>query len=106
MRLGAFWLLLFLFYGKNEEVIMNRDEIKKKVLKTLEDSFPSNDINEISETDLFREHLDLDSYGLMNLVVSLSRRFSVPFNPSDIERMKNVESIIAIIGEKLDQKPK
>ncbi len=85
---------------------MNRDEIKKKVLKTLEDSFPSNDISEISETDLFREHLELDSFGLMNLVVSLSRKFSIPFNPMDIERMKNVESIIVLIAEKLDQKPK
>ncbi len=89
-----------------EKVIMIRDEIKKKVLKTLEDSFPSNDISEISETDLFREHLELDSFGLMNLVVSLSRKFSIPFNPMDIERMKNVESVIAIISEKLDQKSK
>lgn len=85
---------------------MSREEIKKKVLKTLEDSFPSNDISGISETDLFREHLDLDSYGLMNLVVSLSRKFAIPFNPSDIERMKNVESIIVLVSEKLDQKPK
>ncbi len=85
---------------------MNREEIKKKVLKALEDSFPSSDISEISETDLFRENLELDSYGLMNIVVSLSRKFSIPFNPMDIDKMKNVESVIGLIEEKLDQKPK
>ena len=85
---------------------MNREDIKKKVLKTLEESFPSDDFSNISETDLFRDHLDLDSFGLMNLVVSLSRKFSIPINPMDIERMKNVESIIAVVGEKLDQKSK
>lgn len=85
---------------------MNREEIKKKVLKTLEESFPSNDFSEISDTDLFRDHLDLDSFGLMNLVVSLSRKFSIPINPMDIERMKNVESIIVLVDEKLSQKPK
>ncbi len=85
---------------------MNRDEIKKKVLKTLEDAFPADDISEISETDLFRENLELDSFGLMNLVVSLSRKFAIPFNPNEIEKMKNVESIILLISEKLDQKPK
>lgn len=85
---------------------MDRAEIKRQVLRLVEDAFPSNDISEISETDLFRDHLGLDSFGLMKLVVTLSKKFSIPINPGDIERMKNLETIILVVTEKLDQKHK
>ncbi len=85
---------------------MDKEEIKKIVLKTLESSFNTSEISEISDTDVLQERLPLDSFAFMSLLIALSRKFSITFNPADISRMKNIESIVLLVHEKHNQKLK
>ena len=83
---------------------MEKEEIRSRVLKSFEDCFHASVMSSISDTDNLKDHLELDSYALMTLLVSLSRKFSISFNQVDIGRMKNIESVVTLITEKLSQK--
>ncbi len=85
---------------------MEKEEIRKIVLKALENTFHTSEMSEITDTDILRDRLVLDSFRFMALIISLSRKFSITFNPADIARMENIENIVTLVSEKQNQKLK
>ena len=73
---------------------MNRDEIKTILLQEIGNIAPEADLSRLDPAADFREELDIDSIGFLNLVIALAERLKVPIPEKDYGRLGTVDSAI------------
>jgi acyl carrier protein len=73
---------------------MNSDEIKAVLLQEIGNIAPEADLSKLDPGADFREELDIDSIGFLNLVIVLAERLKLPIPEKDYARLRTVESAI------------
>lgn len=58
-------------------------------------------LEDIDRNALLREDLSLGPIELNDLLNSLSRKFKITFDPSDVDDLKKVEDIIVLVEDNL-----
>jgi len=76
---------------------MNRDEIKTILLQEIGNIAPEADLTSLDPAADFREELDIDSIGFLNLVIALAERLKVPIPEKDYGRLRTIESALGYL---------
>lgn len=76
---------------------MTEDEIKAVLLEEIGNIAPEADLGHLKPDVNFREELDIDSMGFLNLVIALSKRLAVDIPERDYPRMFSLEGTIAYL---------
>ena len=71
---------------------MNPDEIKAVLLQEIGNIAPEADLSRLDPAADFREELDIDSIGFLNLIIALAERLKIPIPEKDYGRLRTVES--------------
>ncbi len=79
---------------------MTHDEIKSSLNKVFQEIFEDPAIV-IHESMAAKDILDWDSLNHINLIVAIEKQFSVRFSVKEVNALKNVGGIIALIQKKL-----
>jgi acyl carrier protein len=77
---------------------MNRDEVKAALLQEIGNIAPEADLSKLDPAADFREELDIDSIGFLNLVIALAERLKVPIPEKDYGRLRTVDSAIGYLA--------
>jgi acyl carrier protein len=73
---------------------MNRDEIKAILLQEIGNIAPEADLTALNPAADFREELDIDSIGFLNLIIALAEQLKVPIPEKDYGRLRTVENAL------------
>jgi acyl carrier protein len=76
---------------------MRPDEIKAVLLQEIGNIAPEADLSALDPAADFREELDIDSIGFLNLVIALAERLKVPIPEKDYGRLRTLESMIGYL---------
>ncbi len=76
--------------------MFTREEVTKKLTSTLSELFEVNP-EEISESSLLYEDLDIDSIDAIDLMVELKSFTGLVIDPEDFKSVKTVEDVINIL---------
>jgi acyl carrier protein len=76
---------------------MNNDEIKAALLQEIGNIAPEADLSKLDPAADFREELDIDSIGFLNLVIALAERLKIPIPEKDYGRLRTIESAIGYL---------
>jgi len=76
--------------------MFTREEVTKKLTSTLSELFEVNP-EEISESSLLYEDLDIDSIDAVDLMVELKSFTGLVIDPEDFKSVKTVEDVINIL---------
>jgi len=76
---------------------MNRDEIKTILLQEIGNIAPEADLTSLDPAADFREELDIDSIGFLNLVIALAERLKVPIPEKDYGRLRTLENALTYL---------
>lgn len=79
---------------------MNREEIRRLVVRTLCDVAPEIRPESIDPRGNLRDDLDLDSVDFMNFAVGLHAAFGVDVPESDYPRLASLDECVAYLAEK------
>ncbi|GAA3279648.1 acyl carrier protein [Streptomyces lavendulae] len=71
-----------------------KEQIKEIVCDILE-----LDLDEVTETSLFKEEHDADSLRTIEILASLERVFGITLEQSELSRMVNLVGVYAVIAE-------
>lgn len=82
---------------------MDRSEIRAQILEIIEDttSIPA---DEIGDEDHFVDDLDLDSLTLLEIGVSVDRRFKLGLDEERMSGMSNVQFVVDLVDQTLRAK--
>jgi acyl carrier protein len=69
---------------------MNSDEIKAVLLQEIGNIAPEADLSKVDPAADFREELDIDSIGFLNLVIALAERLKIPIPERDYARLRTI----------------
>jgi acyl carrier protein len=83
---------------------MTPAEIKKTILDALTRIAPEIDAASIEANTSFRDQLDLDSMDFLNFVLALHDRLGIDIPEADYPHLSTLESAIAYLAAKLDDK--
>jgi len=76
---------------------MNRDEIKAALLQQIGNIAPEADLSKLDPAVDFREELDIDSIGFLNLVIALAEQLRIPIPEKDYPRLRTIESALSYL---------
>ncbi|QEX16413.1 hypothetical protein FRZ44_17060 [Hypericibacter terrae] len=76
---------------------MNRDEIKAALLQQIGNIAPEADLSKLDPAVDFREELDIDSIGFLNLVIALAEQLKIPIPEKDYARLRTIESALGYL---------
>ena len=81
---------------------MNQSQILEQTADIIRDVIdPLNDKNLTIDTRTTADQVDgWDSFNHINIVVALEQHFSVKFKTAEIESLRNVGELVALIGRK------
>ena len=81
---------------------MNQSQILEQTADIIRDVIdPLNDKNLTIDTGTTADQVDgWDSFNHINIVVALEQHFSVKFKTAEIESLRNVGELVALIGRK------
>jgi acyl carrier protein len=69
-------------------------EIKEIVCETLE-----LELDEVSETSLFKEEHGADSLGAIEVLAALERRYGLIIDQTEMAKMTNLQGVYAVVAE-------
>ncbi len=76
---------------------MNRDEIKAALLQQIGNIAPEADLSKLDPAVDFREELDIDSIGFLNLVIALAEQLKIPIPEKDYPRLRTIENALGYL---------
>jgi acyl carrier protein len=76
---------------------MNRDEIKAALLQQIGNIAPEADLSKLDPAVDFREELDIDSIGFLNLVIALAEQLKIPIPEKDYPRLRTIEGALGYL---------
>lgn len=71
-----------------------------EVIKVIAENLGLNP-EDLDRNTLLKEELGLDPIGLNDLLVNLSQRFNISFDPQDAENLHKVEDLISLVEDNL-----
>jgi acyl carrier protein len=66
---------------------MSKDQLKEIIFRILKEIAPECDPAELSEDENIREALDIDSYGFLQMLISISEETGVEIPEADYSRV-------------------
>lgn len=79
---------------------MSNQTIETALGEELRRIAPDVDVESIDQQADLREEFDIDSMDFLNLVMALSKRFSLPIPEADYPRLASFSGIVAYLEEK------
>ena len=80
---------------------MSRDEIRAGVVAELTAIAPEIEEGDLTDSDLLRDQVDLDSMDWLNVIVGLHQRFGIDVPETDYARLGTLDAIVAYIADRL-----
>lgn len=77
----------------------SRDEIRAGVVAELMSIAPEIEEGKISDTELLRDQVDLDSMDWLNFLVRLNKRFAVDIPESQYASLRTVDDLTGYIDQ-------
>ncbi|MCV7344995.1 acyl carrier protein [Mycolicibacterium rhodesiae] len=77
---------------------MSDAEIRDQVVQELLAIAPEIDEGDLSDTELLRDQVDLDSMDWLNFLVRLHKRFEVEIPESEYASLRTIEDLTSYIG--------
>lgn len=77
---------------------MTPTEIKSILLEEIGNIAPEADLTQLRAEADFREELDIDSIGFLNLVIAIGARLNVQVPEKDYARLATIEGAIAYLA--------
>jgi acyl carrier protein len=78
---------------------MSRDEIRAGVVDELTSIAPEIDAADLTDTDLLRDQVDLDSMDWLNFLVRLHKRFEVDIPESQYASLRTINDLTSYIDQ-------
>jgi acyl carrier protein len=78
---------------------MSRDEIRAGVVDELTSIAPEIDEADLTDTDLLRDQVDLDSMDWLNFLVRLHKRFEVDIPESQYASLRTINDLTSYIDQ-------
>jgi acyl carrier protein len=75
------------------------DENARATIKNIVCEILEIELDEVTETSLFKEDHGADSLGAIEILSSLERTFGVEIDQAELTRMVNLEGVVAVVNE-------
>ena len=84
---------------------MNKKEVDIELKKIIATYVAVNDISDINENTNLIEDLDMDSVGLISLIVEIEKNFSIHFEENEllVENITNYKNLLKYICESMEE---
>ncbi len=80
---------------------MNTDEIRSEVLSVLTGIAPEVDAGEITDDELLRDQVDLDSMDWLNFLIGIHKRLNVEIAESDYASLRTLGDVVRYVDKRL-----
>ncbi|MFZ0834559.1 MAG: phosphopantetheine-binding protein [Mycobacterium sp.] len=80
---------------------MNTDEIRSEVLSVLTGIAPEVDADEITDDELLRDQVDLDSMDWLNFLIGIHKRLNVDIPESDYASLRTLGDVVRYVDKRL-----
>lgn len=77
---------------------MTADEIKQILLEEIGNIAPEADLGTLDAAADFREELDIDSIGFLNLIIAIGKRLEIDVPEQDYARLGTVSGAIGYLS--------
>jgi len=81
---------------------MNQEEIKKIVFQLLQRIAPETDPSQLMPEENIREALNIDSFDVLQFIVSISEKLNVDVPEEDYGQTSSLKSLLAYLDKKLN----
>lgn len=78
---------------------MGTEEIRAGIVAELTAIAPEIEESDLSDTELLRDQVDLDSMDWLNFLVRLDKRFAVDIPESQYASLRTIDDLSAYIGQ-------
>jgi acyl carrier protein len=75
------------------------DENGRATIKNIVCEILEIELDEVTETSLFKEDHGADSLGAIEILSSLERTFGIEIDQAELTRMVNLEGVVAVVNE-------
>jgi acyl carrier protein len=79
---------------------MTRDELRKKVLQSLQQIAPEADLSKLKPKAPFRDQLDLDSMDLLNFLVRLHEELGIDIPEREYGKLTTLDACVDYLSAK------
>ncbi len=80
---------------------MNTTDIRGEVLSVLTSIAPEVDADDITDDELLREQVDLDSMDWLNFLIGIHKRLKVDIPESDYASLRTLADVVRYVDEHL-----
>lgn len=80
---------------------MDRNDIRGEVLSVLTGIAPEVDADEITDDDLLRDQVDLDSMDWLNFLIGIHKRLNVDIPESDYKSLRTLADVVNYVDKRL-----
>lgn len=80
---------------------MNTKDIRGEVLSVLTGIAPEVDADEITDDELLRDQVDLDSMDWLNFLIGIHKRLHVEIPESDYASLRTLADVVRYVDERL-----
>ncbi|RDH78172.1 acyl carrier protein [Mycolicibacterium moriokaense] len=85
--------------------MMTQDDIRGEVLAVLTTIAPEVDAQDISDTVLLRDQVDLDSMDWLNFLIGIHKRLNVDIPESDYASLRTLSDVVGYLSLELTTPP-
>ncbi len=83
---------------------MTPEETKHAVLDIIQTIVPDEDVSNLSDTELLREQIDLDSMDFLDIVMELRKLYGVQVPEEEYSRLATLASCVDYLAPRLAEK--
>ena len=80
---------------------MNANEIRSEVLSVLTGIAPEVDADDITDDELLRDQVDLDSMDWLNFLIGIHKRLNVEIPESDYASLRTLGAVVRYVDKRL-----
>lgn len=80
---------------------MDRNDIRTEVLSVLTGIAPEVDADDITDDDLLRDQVDLDSMDWLNFLIGIHKRLNVDIPESDYKSLRTLADVVNYVDKRL-----
>ncbi len=80
---------------------MNRDDIRSEVLSVLTGIAPEVDADDITDDELLRDQVDLDSMDWLNFLIGIHKKLDVDIPESDYASLRTLADVVGYVDKRL-----
>ena len=80
---------------------MSRDDVRNEVVAELIAIAPEVEEGDLSDTELLRDQVDLDSMDWLNVLVGLHERFGVDIPEADYAKLTTLNAIVGYLSGRM-----